>query len=94
MRRLLYVVATVVLAGALWTSTAGAQGFRSGLVKLWDPRGIAYDAQLYRVLHDVSKGGNVAVFRYRLPNGEERTLAIESHARYTFSRVSQPGILG
>jgi hypothetical protein len=50
-------------------------------VPLWSPgvaRGLAYEAQTYRVINNIPAGRNVAVFRYRLPNGQERTLAIES----------------
>jgi uncharacterized repeat protein (TIGR01451 family) len=50
-------------------------------VPMWTPgvsRGLPYNAQLYRVINNTPAGRNVAVFRYRLPNGEERTLAIES----------------
>ena len=50
-------------------------------VPMWTPgaqRGLPYDAQIYRVINNVSAKRNVAVFGYRLPNGQERTLAIES----------------
>ncbi|HEX6026954.1 MAG TPA: nucleic acid/nucleotide deaminase domain-containing protein [Solirubrobacter sp.] len=50
-------------------------------IPIWSPsyqRGLAYDAYIYRAIHNVPAGRNVAVFRYRLPNGEERTLAIDS----------------
>jgi hypothetical protein len=89
-RRLLGGLAiALVLASALWVAQlapdASAQGFRTAIVRLWDPsvaRALAYDAQIYRVLHNIPAWRNVAVFRYKLPNGEERTLAIDS-ARYT-----------
>jgi uncharacterized repeat protein (TIGR01451 family) len=50
-------------------------------VPMWTPsvaRGLPYEAQIFRVINNVPAGRNVAVFRYRLPNGEERTLAIDS----------------
>lgn len=50
-------------------------------VPMWTPgvaRGLPYEAQIYRVINNIPAGRNVAVFRYRLPNGQERTLAIES----------------
>jgi uncharacterized repeat protein (TIGR01451 family) len=50
-------------------------------VPMWSPgvaRGLPYEAQTYRVINNIPAGRNVAVFRYRLPNGQERTLAIES----------------
>jgi uncharacterized repeat protein (TIGR01451 family) len=83
-RRVLAGVALVAAAVLLIAQPAGAQ-FRSGVGRLWDPNiasGLAYDAQIFRVLHNIPAGRNVAVFRYQLPNGEVRTLAIDS-ARYT-----------
>lgn len=50
-------------------------------VPLWSPsheNGLAYDAYIYRAINNPAAGRNVAVFRYVLPNGEVRTLAIES----------------
>jgi hypothetical protein len=81
----LAAAAAVLAACALWIAqpvpVASAQGVTSSPVPLWDPSvadGLAYDAQIYRVLHNVSPRRNVAVFRYELPNGEVRTLAIDS----------------
>lgn len=81
-----HALGAVLLVAALWlmhpVAAAHAQrGFAQGLVRMWDPalsRGLADDARLYRVLNNVPAARNVAVFRYRLPNGEERTLAIDS----------------
>ena len=72
--------ALLLVAAAAATTTAHAQ-FRQGLVRMRDPalsRGLALDAKHYRVLNNIPAARNVAAFRYRLPNGEERTLAIDS----------------
>ena len=72
--------ALLLVAAAAATTTAHAQ-FRQGLVRMWDAalsRGLALDAKHYRVLNNIPAARNVAAFRYRLPNGEERTLAIDS----------------
>jgi len=91
-RRRVYACAlTLLCAGALTQTAAAATAAAPEAVSaqripgLWTPgaaNGLAYDAMTYRVLYNIPATRNVAVFRYELPNGEVRTLAIDS-AKYT-----------